>query len=132
MNVPPYAPSLKRQKRGSVHSAASSAHPLRQTSFPPEESAIATGERSPSVDSEITNITGRGSLAPGGGRKKKARGRGKKVAASVKSSAKEKTVDGREATGEVPDDEDDDDDGAEDVVDNVEEEDKEAEKKKLA
>ena len=132
VNVPPYAPSLKRQKRGSVHSAASSAHPLRQTSFPPEESATLTGERSPSVDSEITNITGKGSLAPGGGRKKKTKGRGKQAAASVKSSAKEKTVDGREGTGEVPDDDEEDDDGAEDVVDGVEEEDRETEKKKLA
>ena len=84
------------------------------------------------MDSEITNITGKGSLAPGVGRKKKTRGRGKQVAASVKSGAKEKTVDGREGTGEVPDDEEEDDDGAEDVVDNVEEEDKETEKKKLA
>ena len=133
VNVPPYAPSLKRQKRGSIHSSASSAHPLRQTSFPPEESAIITGERSPSVDSEITNITGKGSLVAAGGRKRKSRRKGKLVAASVKSGAKEKTVDGREGTGEVPDDdEEEEDEGADEVMDGVEEEDREAEKKKLA
>lgn len=132
VNVPPYAPSLKRQKRTSVHSAASSAHPLRQTSFPPEESAIVTGERSPSVDSEITNITGKGSLAAAPGRRRKSKGKGKQAGASVKNGAKEKTVDGREGTGEVPDDDEDDDDGGEDVLDGVEEEDIEAEKKKLA
>ena len=133
VNVPPYAPSLKRQKRSSVHSAASSAHPLRQTSFPPEESAILTGERSPSVDSEVTNITGKGSLATTGGRRRKSKAKGKQPAASVKSGAKEKTVDGRESTGEVPDgDDDEDDEGGDDVVDGVEEEDREAEEKKLA
>ncbi|KAF6218858.1 hypothetical protein HO133_005401 [Letharia lupina] len=133
VNVPPYAPSLKRQKRSSIHSAASSAHPLRQTSFPPEESAILTGERSPSVDSEITNMTGKGSIAMTGGRRRKSKGKGKKAAVSVKSGAKEKTVDGREATGEVPDDDDEDDDeGGDDIIDGVQEEDREAEKKKLA
>ena len=131
VNVPPYVPSMKRQKRASIHSAASSAHPLRQTSFPPEESAIDTGERSPSVDSEITNITGKESHATTGGRRRKSKGKGKQVAASVKSGTKEKTVDGREGTGEVPDDDEEDDDGDE-VVDGGEEEDKEAEKKKLA
>ena len=133
VNVPTYPPSLKRQKRGSVHSSASSAHPLRQTSFPPEESAVVTGERSPSVDSEITNITGKGSFATAGGRRRKPKGKGKQAAASVKSGAKEKTVGGREGTGEVPDDDDEEDDeGGDDVVDGVEEEDREAEKKKLA
>ena len=133
VNVPSYVPSLKRQKRSSIHSAASSAHPLRQTSFPPEESAVIIGERSPSVDSDITNITGKGSLATAGARRKKAKGKEKKSAASVKSGAREKTVDGREGTGEVPDEEEDDDDeGGDDVLDGVEEEDREAEKKKLA
>ena len=134
VNVPPYAPSLKRQKRSSIHSAASSAHPLRQTSFPPEESAIVTGERSPSVDSEITNITGKGGLAKvGGGRRRKSKGKAKQTAASVKSGAKEKTIDGREGTGEVPDDDDEDDDeGGDDVLDHAGEEDREAEEKKLA
>ncbi|KAM0803344.1 hTAFII28-like protein conserved region-domain-containing protein [Usnea florida] len=134
VNVPTYAPSLKRQKRGSFHSAASSAHPLRQTSFPPEESAIITGERSPSVDSEITNITGKGSLAKGVGKKRRSRGKGKQTAASVNSGAKEKTLDGREGTGEVPDDdeEEEDDEGGDELVGNIEEEDREAEEKKLA
>ena len=85
------------------------------------------------MDSEITNITGKGSLATAGGRKRKSKGKGKQAAASVKSGAKEKTVDGREGTGEVPDDEDEEDDeGGDEVEDGVEEEDREAEKKKLA
>ena len=51
----------------------------------------------------------------------------------MKSGAKEKTIDGREGTGEVPDEEDEDDEeGGDDVLDNAGEEDREAEKKKLA
>ncbi len=84
------------------------------------------------MDSEITNITGKGSLARTGGRRRKSKGKGKQAVASVKSGAKEKTVDGREGTGEVPDDDEEDDAGGEDMVDCVEEEDREAEKKKLA
>ena len=84
------------------------------------------------MDSEITNITAKGSLAATGGRRRKSKGKGKQAAASVKSGAKQKTVDGREGTGEVPDDEDEDDGGGEDMVDCVEEEDREAEEKKLA
>lgn len=85
------------------------------------------------MDSEITNITGKGSLAAAGGRRRKSRAKGKRAAVSVKSGAKEKTVDGREGTAEVPDDEDEEDDeGGDDVMDGVEEEDREAEKKKLA
>ena len=85
------------------------------------------------MDSEITNITGKGSLAKAGGRRRKSKGKGKQSAVSVKSGAKEKTIDGREGTGEVPDDEDEDDEeGGDDVVDNAGEEDREAEKKKLA
>lgn len=86
------------------------------------------------MDSEITNITGKGSLPTAGGRRKKSKGKGKRAAFSVKSGVKGKTVDGREGTGEVPDDEEEeeDDDGGDDVVDGVEEEDREAEKKKLA
>ncbi len=85
------------------------------------------------MDSEITNITGKESQVVTGGRRRKSRGKGKKAAVSVKSGAKEKTVDGREGAGEVPDDDDEEDDeGGEDIVDGVEEEDKEAEEKKLA
>ena len=84
------------------------------------------------MDSEITNITGKGSVATTGGKARKGKGRGKRAAPSVKSAAKERTVDGREGTGEVPDDDEDDDEGGDDVDDGVEEEDREAEKKKLA
>lgn len=84
------------------------------------------------MDSEITNITGRGSLATVGGRRRKSKGKGKQAAASVKSGPKEKTVDGREGTGEAPDDEEEEDEGGDDILDGGEEEDREAEEKKLA
>ncbi|KAK0716201.1 hTAFII28-like protein conserved region-domain-containing protein [Lasiosphaeris hirsuta] len=46
------APSLKRRKAStmSINSAAGSAHPLRQTSFPPDEPGTPYDMRSPSVD----------------------------------------------------------------------------------
>lgn len=44
------APSLKRRK-ASTMSVTSATHPLRQTSFPPDESFYDMGARSPSVDS---------------------------------------------------------------------------------
>lgn len=85
------------------------------------------------MDSEITSIAGKGNLATSGAKRRKAKGKGKQAVASVKSGAKEKTVDGREGTGEVPDDDDEEEDeGADDVADGLEEEDREAEKKKLA
>ena len=84
------------------------------------------------MDSEITNITGKGSLTTAVGRRKKSKAKGKQAASSVKSGAKEKTVDGREGTGEAPDDDEEDDDGGDDILDGGEQEDREAEKKKLA
>ena len=133
--MPSHAPNLKRQKRQSVHSNASalSAHPLRQTSFPPEESALDTGARSPSIESEITAVTG-GKSVIAGGTGKRGRGRGKKkMEGSVKSAGREKTAEAaREGTGEAPDDEDEDDEGGDGMVDDGEVVDAEAEVKKMA
>ena len=133
--MPSHGPSLKRQKRSSVHSTTSalSAHPLRQTSFPPEESALDTGARSPSIESDFTALTGSKSVhtnATG----KRGRGKGKrKVEGSVKSAGREKTAEAaREGTGEAPDEDEEDDDGGEEMVDDGEVVDAEAEVKKMA
>ena len=126
-------PSIKRQKRASIHSAASgatSAHPLRQTSFPPEESAIAGGERSPSVESDITAVTGGRSVVTAGTVKRgRGRGRKKKAESSVKSAPLAKTVDGTRAESEIPEDEEDDDQMG--VIDDGKYVDAEAEKERL-
>ena len=45
----------KRRKQASIASSTTSAHPLRQTSFPPSEAL--SGARSPSVESEITTTS---------------------------------------------------------------------------
>lgn len=106
---------MKRQKRTSIHSAASitgSTHPLHQTSFPPEEPAIGGvgGARSPSVESDFTTVTGGRSVVTAG-TAKRGRGKGKKnkITGSVKSAGREKTVDGARGESEIPEDDDDDD-----------------------
>lgn len=134
--MPPHGSSLKRQKRTSVHSSTSavSAHPLRQTSFPPEESAFVTGARSPSIDSDITGVTGSKSVVTNTtGKKVRGRGKKKKVEGSLKSTGREKTAEtAREGTGEAPDEDDEDDEGGEGMVDDEEVVDAEAEIKKMA
>lgn len=63
------------------------------------------------------------------------RGKGKKrqLEGSVKSTGREKTLDGaRDGTAEAPDDEDEDDDGGEEMVDAGDAAEAEAEVKKLA
>jgi len=124
----------KRQKRGSSNTSALSAHPLRQTSFPPDESAIAFGTRSPSIDSDFTAVTGGKSVVTNAtGKKVRGKGRKKQLEGSVKSAGREKTVDGaRDGTAEAPDDEDEDDDGGEEMVDDGDAAEAEAEVKKLA
>jgi len=133
--IPSHAPNMKRQKRSSVHSAASglSAHPLRQTSFPPEESALDTGARSPSIDSDITGVTG-GKSAVTATTGKRGRGKGKKkLEGSVKSGGREKTAEAvREGTADAPDEEDEEDEGGEGMLDDGEVVDAEAEVKKMA
>lgn len=126
----PGGPSNKRQKRASINSATS-AHPLRQTSFPPEESNPNNAERSPSVDSDFTAVTGGRSVVTTGTTKRvRGKGKAKKVEGSLKSVGKEKTAGGAARGGsEVPDDEDDEDEGA--VVDDGGVVDEEAEREKL-
>lgn len=80
------APTMKRRKP-SIMSVSSATHPLRQTSFPPDEaqSFYDTGARSPSVDS-MSLVSGMGgaagsqvSAATGGAPVKKKRGRKSKA-----------------------------------------------------
>ncbi|KAK3325040.1 hTAFII28-like protein conserved region-domain-containing protein [Apodospora peruviana] len=75
------SPSLKRRKASvmSVTSATGSAHPLRQTSFPPDEvDTPYTTARSPSVDSLVSGIGSQVSSVVGPPAKKK-RGRKSKA-----------------------------------------------------
>lgn len=129
----PGGPNQKRQKRTSIASS-SSAHPLRQTSFPPEESNHDNGPRSPSVDSDFTAVTGGKSVVTAGTAKRgRRKGRAKQVEGSVKSGGREKTIDGATRGGsEVPEEDEEDDEGGEGMVENGEVGDKAAEKKKLA
>ena len=119
-------PAKRRKQTGSMHSIPASAHPLRQTSFPPEEGSE-SALRSPSVESDLTAATGNQSAVTGGGgggETGKKRGRKKKnrnVSGSVRSGGNRAPTDGgggggqgrrggRRATSEVHDEEDDEDD----------------------
>ena len=133
--MPNHPNVLKRRKVSSFSTSTSSAHPLRQTSFPPEESALANGARSPSVDSDYTAITGRQSVGTSGIGGK--RGRSKRKKAEGKDGTAKGTTDGRSATGALEDEEeegdgDGDGDGDEGVVEDGVKVDRAAEKKKLA
>lgn len=66
---------------------------------------------------------------------KKVRGKGKKRQreGTVRSTTREKTVDGvRDGTAEAPDDDEEDDEGAEEMVDDGDAAEVEAERKKMA
>ncbi|MCJ1290673.1 hypothetical protein MMC34_002215 [Xylographa carneopallida] len=136
--MPNHANTLKRRKVSSFStSTTTSAHPLRQTSFPPEESAFSRDERSPSVDSDYTAITGKQSVGTSAFGGKKARGKKKKVDGSVKSETAKGTADGRsvaEGVDEYEDGEevDGDADGEDGVVEDGAKVDRAAEKKKMA
>ena len=131
------APSSKRRKHPSVSNASTPGglHPLRQTSFPPEEN-LANGARSASVESDATGVTGGQSVVAAGagvkkgrrGRKKKAEGSAKSVK-SVKSGAKE--AEGSVQGGEEEEEDDVEGEGDEGLEDDGEKVDKVAEKKNL-
>ena len=96
----PAAPYPKKRKPSSFSTTASgalSAHPLRQTSFPPEGTVAASSvARSPSVDSDRTGATGARSAAGAGARRRGRGGRRKDDGASVRSG---KGADGRSRVG---------------------------------
>lgn len=74
------APALKRRKASalSVSSATGSAHPLRQTSFPPDEIGTPYDARSPSVDLDAMSLVS-GSQVSAAAPPKKKRGRKSKA-----------------------------------------------------
>lgn len=124
------APTSKRRKHPSISTASTpgTSHPLRQTSFPPEEAAI-DDARSVSVETDATGVTGGRSIATtGAGAKGGKRGRRKKAEASLKSGARgpDGSVGGQGE--EEEEDEGDADDGLEDDGEIV---DKEADQKNL-
>ncbi|KAA6406553.1 MAG: hypothetical protein FRX48_09718 [Lasallia pustulata] len=131
-----------KRRKPSSFSTATSAHPLRQTSFPPEESALESGARSPSVESDITGITGptgggASAVAVGTGRGRGGgRGRKKKTGDGSVRSGEKATVDGRSNTGQAadegPEDEDEEAEGEEGMVEDGGRVDRAAERKNLA
>ncbi|KAL8948579.1 MAG: hypothetical protein Q9222_005248 [Ikaeria aurantiellina] len=114
LSVSSHAPASKRRKptNASQSSTPATSHPLRQTSFPPEESAIDTGERSPSVES---NITGHQSLMTAGTGKPKPKKRGRKKKTeetSVISGGKVAAADAASAVGQAADEAEEEEDDA--------------------
>ena len=136
--MPNHPNSLKRRKVSSFStSTTTSAHPLRQTSFPPEESSFSRDERSPSVDSDYTAITGKQSVGTGAFGGKKVKTKKKRVDGSVRSGTAKGTVDGRSVAEGVDEDEDGEEvdgdaDGEDGVVEDGTKVDRAAEKKKMA
>ncbi|KAL9103834.1 MAG: hypothetical protein Q9163_001154 [Psora crenata] len=131
-----FNPSKRRKQASVAGSAASSAHPLRQTSFPPDEGSFGDNAlRSPSVESDITGATGEGdrgiiTAGTGKGKKKKGKKRARQKTSNARDSAKRGGE--RSATGDVGDEEEDEDDGGEGLMDDGEEMDKAAERKNLS
>ena len=123
----------------SSFSATSSSHPLRQTSFPPEEAR--GGERSPSVDTVRTAGTGAPSVSASTVGKKRGRKRKEdRDAASIRSTGKASgTGDGASATGRTgqvedeaeADEEEDFGGAADDIVDNSSKVDEAHEKRRM-
>jgi hypothetical protein len=74
------APALKRRKASAISmtSAPASAHPLRQTSFPPDDAGTPFGARSPSVDVDAMSLVS-GSQVSAAAPLKKKRGRKSKA-----------------------------------------------------
>ena len=131
-------PNQKRRKQSSFSTSTTSTHPLRQTSFPPEESGDVNNRRSPSVDSDFTGVTGGQSVVTSiAGTKKGKGGRKKKLDGSVRSGTAKATADGKSGIGQVGDEvaeeeEEEEGDGDDGMVDAGGKVDRAAEKKKMA
>lgn len=128
------APASKRRKHPSISNASTpgTSHPLRQTSFPPEEAAI-DDTRSISVESDATGVTGGRSIVTAEtGAKGGKRGRKKKGEPSVKSGARGADGSlGGQGEGQGEEEEEEDVDVDEGLEDDGEKVDKDAEKKNL-
>ena len=85
-------PSLKRRKPSTI-SVTSATHPLRQTSFPPDESQYDSLARSPSVDSMslVSGMGGGGSAVSGAPPEKIKKKRGRKSKAEKAAAMRELT-----------------------------------------
>lgn len=88
-------PSPKRRKASNMSIASiGSAHPLRQTSFPPDEAPSGSAARSPSVsgfDDNISMVSGSAVSTTGGGRVPRKRGRKSKADKAREAADKEGT-----------------------------------------
>ncbi|KAL8829435.1 MAG: hypothetical protein Q9191_002026 [Dirinaria sp. TL-2023a] len=129
-------PAPSKRRKSTFHSSVSTPgalHPLRQTSFPPEESVFSA--RSPSAETDLTGVTGgRSSTTAALGPKKRGRKR-KTAGGSVKSDAKGKTgtVDGASLKeGDEGEEEEDEDEDPEGMVDEGDKIDKAKERERLA
>ncbi|KAI4241414.1 MAG: hypothetical protein L6R40_004590 [Gallowayella cf. fulva] len=136
LSVTSHSPAVKRRKptNASQSSTPATSHPLRQTSFPPEKSAIDTGERSPSVDSDATGQQSVLASATGKPRPKK-RGRKRKTDEVTVISANKATAaaaaDLASATGQPADEpEEEDDDADAEVIGDQEKRNREQQKQK--
>ena len=134
LSVTSHGPAAKRRKptNSSQNSTPATSHPLRQTSFPPEESAFDTGERSPSVDSEAT---GRQTIMTSATGKPKPKKRGRKrksdEATIVSGGRTAAAADVASAIGQPADEpEDDDDDADAEVMGDQEKQRREQQKQK--
>lgn len=90
-------PALKRRKASAISttSAPASAHPLRQTSFPPDDSSTLFGARSPSVDVDTMSLVSGSQVSVAAPLKKK---RGRKSKAEKAREQTPSVVGGRAPT----------------------------------
>ncbi|KAL8998913.1 MAG: hypothetical protein Q9169_002132 [Polycauliona sp. 2 TL-2023] len=133
LSVTSHGPAAKRRKptNASQSSTPATSHPLRQTSFPPDESAIDTGERSPSVESDVTGH--QSVMTSATGRKPKKRGRKRKTdeVTVVSGGRATAAADAASATGQAADEpEDDEDDADAEVMGDQEKQRREQQKQK--
>ena len=91
------APALKRRKASgiSTSSGPASSHPLRQTSFPPDDSSALFGARSPSVDVDAMSLVSGSQVSVAAPVKKK---RGRKSKAEKAREQTPSVVGGRAPT----------------------------------
>ncbi|KAK0741339.1 hTAFII28-like protein conserved region-domain-containing protein [Schizothecium vesticola] len=87
------APAHKRRKASaiSISSGIGSAHPLRQTSFPPDEAGSIFDPRSPSVDPDALSLAGGSQANPAAPVKKKRGRKSKAEKALAEALEREKT-----------------------------------------
>lgn len=96
------APALKRRKPSAMSATSASSHPLRQTSFPPDESSYPGtpyGARSPSIDSASLVSGSQAAAAVSAGPVKKKRGRKSKADKAREQTPALTTVSGASDVG---------------------------------